>query len=88
MLPAAVAPQPRQGVAPVTACALAPLREAHTDGAHEPVLVKVEHHARPGLARGGQRTPPERRLQVVSVHDAHLKAADEIGDFLWIQPAA
>ena len=74
---AAAAVQAHAGkrVAAVAARALGAAREAHADRADEPVLVQVQHDARAGLARGGERAPAERRLQVVRVHDARAARA-------------
>ena len=70
---AAVQAHPRQRVAPVTARALRPAREAHADRADDPVLVQVQHDTRSGLARRRQRTPAERWIEIVRMH--HTRTA-------------
>ncbi len=50
--------------------------------------MQVQHDPRAGLARGGQRAPAERRLQVVRVHDARPARAHRRGDLPRLQPTA
>ena len=50
--------------------------------------MQVQDDARAGRARGGERPPAERRLQVVGVHDARAGGAHRGGDLLLAQTAA
>ena len=79
---------PRQRVAPVAARALRTAREAHADRAHEPVLVQVQHDARPRRARSGERAPAERGLQVVGVHDTRTAQPHRRGNLVGLEAAA
>ena len=67
---AAVQAHARERVAAVAAGAVLAVREARADRADEPVVVQVQDDPRARRARGVQRAPAERRLQVVGVDDA------------------
>src|SRR6202020_1857745 len=75
-----------QRVAPMTARALGAAGEANADGANEAVLVQMQHDAGTGGAGGGERTPAERGLQVVGMHDACVARAHCGGDLAGVEP--
>jgi hypothetical protein len=49
--------------------------------------VQVQDDARAGRARGGERAPAQRGLDVVGVHDARAGALDGVGDLGRAEPA-
>ena len=79
---AAVQPHARARVAPVAARAVGAAGEAGPDRADEPVVVQVQDDPGAGLARGGQRAPAERRLDVVRVDDARAGAPHRVADLV------
>ena len=85
---AAVQPHPRERVAAVAARAVRPAGEAQALRAHEAVVVQVQHDARARLARGGERPPAERGVDVVGVHHAGAGALDGVRDVLGLEAAA
>ena len=85
---AAVAPHAGQRVAAVAAGAVRTAREARADRADEAVVVQVQHRPRARRARGRERPPAERRVQVVRVDDPRAGAPHGVGDLLGRQAAA